>query len=73
MELDGLCAPDEMLCLVCVSLLTVCDAFPLHVDPCCIVHFGSKELRAESNGAFGDRDQDKERKGNVLAAASTDS
>lgn len=73
MALYGLCAPDEMLCLVCVSVLTVCDVFPLQLGPCCIVRVGSKELRAEAIGAFGERDQEKERKGNVLAAASTDS
>ena len=36
----GLCANDEMLCHICVSLLTVCDVFPLQLDPCCFVQIG---------------------------------
>lgn len=56
--------------MVCVSLLTVCDVFPLHPDPCCFVHVGSKELGVEGRRVFGERDEEKETKENILAAYS---
>lgn len=71
MALCGLCAPDEMMGLVCVSLLTVCDVFPLHLDPSCTLQVGSKELGAEEKGAFGERVGEKETKSNILAASSS--
>lgn len=58
---------------LCVSAYTVYDVFPLQLDACCTVQAGTREPRPEVRRAFGERDEEKERKGNVLEAASTGS
>lgn len=49
------CVPDEVFCMVCVSLFMINDVFPLQLDPCYLVQVSSEENTPEANerdGAF---------------------
>ena len=49
------CAPDKVLCVVCVFLFMLHDVFPLQLDPYYLVQVSSEENTAEANerdGAF---------------------